>query len=34
MLYEIDFSVASSFGYTSGAPSQQAGSGAVPPNYR
>jgi len=28
-----DVNVASSFGYTSGAPSQQAGSGAVPPNY-
>ena len=28
------FSVASSFGYSGGAPSQQAGTGAAPPNYR
>ena len=28
------FSVASNFGFSSGAPSQQAGTGAAPPNYR
>ena len=28
------YSVASNFGFSSGAPSQQAGTGAAPPNYR